>query len=1036
MIHFLRNFAKIGVAFSVLMFGVLFFGVHQASALTIIWDNGGNDIDCGGVGTQYNWNCAQNWVGDVVPGAGDIAQFNNTASSAVEINSAVNVQGIDIESTYLSTIQVADGVNVTVGTAGFTQDAAGWTFLGGSNFDVNGDFIQTNGTFTAASANITVSGNVSTSPFTFTANTSTFTLDGTTDQTFDADGKTFNNLVINNTGGAGTDDIIVSANDLDVNGSFTLTDGDFDLGTNDPSVKFAGSFTIGALGSWTKGTKNVQFDGSGNQNYNTDNTNIGNAETLNSGKLLLQSDATFDALTTTGILSGITLNGNDVTITTLTNNGIFSLMGDETVSITTHNIGTGQWQYTGITGGGTVNVKDFGGTDYYILFLNDNIPGTSTTYNLTSTLTTSNDFTVAGDAIFSPAANNVVLGDDLFLTNTAQFTGGAGTLDVAGKVDLDGGTFTLPTGTFTVAGNWENSAATVSSTGSTVTFDGTADQTVTSNGQSFGSVILANSAAPGSSELIPTDTMTVSDDFTINDGELALNTNSATLNVGDDFILNNDFLDLGNGTLDVNGDLNFAGGFLSTLAGSINLAGNFTNGIGNNASYGTGTFTFDGGNQSITGANSFYNLKKEQTTFATLTFQNGVTQSINGTLTLTGSSGQLLFLKSSSAGNQFSLSHAGNVTTSYLDVQDSNNTSASITCSPGCGDAGNNTNWVFPSSSSSSVGGGGGSSPSANASVFDEPVGGFSVMINSGMVSTDDRNVMLTFNGGDDATRFTYSFNPSFTGASLYSYTDSMSVMLPDIIGEQTIYVKYYNAAGKESPVVQDSIMYNPAGIVQQPILDKEGKELVTGDLVKTDNSTTVYYYSSATNTRHAFPNIHVFLSWFTLDDLNQVKDVANDQIKNAALGKNMTYKPGTRLVKIQTDPRVYAIGYNNTLQWIETEDTAKFYYGNDWADRVDDINVAFFGDYTIGNSVNREKNQAPDSFVYEVNGNTHIFSDNKSYDMTPESAVVNAFDSVFVRSFVQSDADFFTDGGSIVIPDGIVDIVDFSQKSITNLFN
>ncbi len=69
-----------------------------------------------------------------------------------------------------------------------------------------------------------------------------------------------------------------------------------------------------------------------------------------------------------------------------------------------------------------------------------------------------------------------------------------------------------------------------------------------------------------------------------------------------------------------------------------------------------------------------------------------------GVLTLTGTSGNLLSLRSNSSGTQTSLNPQGTRTLEYLDVKDNNNlNSTALACTTGCVDAGNNTNWTFTS---------------------------------------------------------------------------------------------------------------------------------------------------------------------------------------------------------------------------------------------------------------------------------------------------------------------------------------------------
>jgi hypothetical protein len=110
-----------------------------------------------------------------------------------------------------------------------------------------------------------------------------------------------------------------------------------------------------------------------------------------------------------------------------------------------------------------------------------------------------------------------------------------------------------------------------------------------------------------------------------------------------------------------------------------------------------------------------------------------------------------------------------------------------------------------------------------------------------------------------------------------------------------------------------------------------------------TQYDTTVYYVG-ADGRRHAFPNPRVYFSWFS--DYANVRIVGSRQLANIPLGANLTYRPGTRLVKFLTDPRVYAVDTQRRLRWIASERAAYDHYGEAWNRNVDDISDAFYMDY------------------------------------------------------------------------------------------
>ncbi len=122
------------------------------------------------------------------------------------------------------------------------------------------------------------------------------------------------------------------------------------------------------------------------------------------------------------------------------------------------------------------------------------------------------------------------------------------------------------------------------------------------------------------------------------------------------------------------------------------------------------------------------------------------------------------------------------------------------------------------------------------------------------------------------------------------------------------------------------------------------------GSLIRIATISSVYY-CGANSKRYVFPNAQTYATWYS--DFSQVETISLEDIGKIPLGGNVTYKPGVKLVKIQTDPRVYAVDHNGTLRLMITPAIAEKYYGKDWNKKVEDIPDTFFMNYTIGNSIN-----------------------------------------------------------------------------------
>ena len=98
---------------------------------------------------------------------------------------------------------------------------------------------------------------------------------------------------------------------------------------------------------------------------------------------------------------------------------------------------------------------------------------------------------------------------------------------------------------------------------------------------------------------------------------------------------------------------------------------------------------------------------------------------------------------------------------------------------------------------------------------------------------------------------------------------------------------------------------------------------------------------------RTRFPNQRVFMSWY--GDFSGVTTITDAQLAAVPLGTVVTYRPGVRLVKIQSDPKVYAVSRGGLLRWVQTESAAFILYGPQWNRIVHDIEPSLFFQYTIG---------------------------------------------------------------------------------------
>jgi hypothetical protein len=115
---------------------------------------------------------------------------------------------------------------------------------------------------------------------------------------------------------------------------------------------------------------------------------------------------------------------------------------------------------------------------------------------------------------------------------------------------------------------------------------------------------------------------------------------------------------------------------------------------------------------------------------------------------------------------------------------------------------------------------------------------------------------------------------------------------------------------------------------------------------LQTQEDSAVYYYASDCK-RHAFPNSKVYFTWYS--DFNGVTVVSAQVLASMPLGKNVTYRPGVKMVKFTTLNNVYAVSKGGMLRWVTSEAIATALYGSTWNKQIDDISDAFYTDYTMG---------------------------------------------------------------------------------------
>lgn len=138
-----------------------------------------------------------------------------------------------------------------------------------------------------------------------------------------------------------------------------------------------------------------------------------------------------------------------------------------------------------------------------------------------------------------------------------------------------------------------------------------------------------------------------------------------------------------------------------------------------------------------------------------------------------------------------------------------------------------------------------------------------------------------------------------------------------------------------------------------------------TNSAIKGVSNSAVYWYATD-GKRYVFPTEGTYYSWFS--DFSQVKIISDQELSSITIGGNVTYRPGAKLLKINTDPRTYAVSKGGYLRLIASESVASNLYGYNWAQKVHDLPDTFFTNYKMGSTLYSSTDYNVSNEYYSVN--------------------------------------------------------------------
>jgi hypothetical protein len=173
-----------------------------------------------------------------------------------------------------------------------------------------------------------------------------------------------------------------------------------------------------------------------------------------------------------------------------------------------------------------------------------------------------------------------------------------------------------------------------------------------------------------------------------------------------------------------------------------------------------------------------------------------------------------------------------------------------------------------------------------------------------------------------------------------------VQALKPEINDDQVVF---HSLRGIKANVYR----VDPNTIIPDPVsagnnCDEAPSDVMVGDLIK--GSTKAVYYLGGDCSRYVFPNAKTYFTWYS--DFENIKTISDEALAELEIGGNVTYRPGVKMIKVQSGTKVYVVDKSGTRRWVETADAARGLYGEDWSSYVDDIPDAFWTNYSTGNIV------------------------------------------------------------------------------------